>query len=280
MNHFFPANLIFFLFVIISSSGSLLYSKEKELVSIRAFVRNDKGKITESKNFKKTKSLTIDGRKVQLSHILVSLNDFTGSSMEDFTIRIYDQDTIHLLKRFFLTPGSSETFDINNTIKEGVEKRFTIEITEFEEFEGTITISNPQANSYASNMPLKDIENLRVSFSTNFNYTRSRPTGLFPDQQQDTVYVNHEQTSTYPLIEGEINDIVLTITKNGKEMYRRGPFCINGTMEVIVPYRMENEEEQKNTFSGKKDYVNIVVEQYGKKIYDGHTYLTIPEIPK
>jgi hypothetical protein len=43
---------------------------------------------------------------------------------------------------------------------------------------------------------------------------------------------------------------------------------------------MENEEEQKNTFSGKKDYVNIVVEQYGKKIYDGHTYLTIPEIPK
>jgi hypothetical protein len=82
------------------------------------------------------------------------------------------------------------------------------------------------------------------------------------------------------LIEGEINDIVLTITKNGKEMYRRGPFCINGTMEVIVPYRMENEDEQKNTFSGKKDYVNIVVEQYGKKIYDGHTYLTIPEIPK
>jgi hypothetical protein len=280
MNHFFPANLIFFLFVIIYSSDSLLYSKEKEQVSIRTFVKNDKGKITESKNFKKTKSLTIDGRKVQLSHILVSLNDFTGSSYEDFTIKVYDSDTVYLLKRFGLAQGSSESIFMSFRIKDGIQKTFTIELSEFEEFKGMITILNPFDELAAVNLPSNVIESLTIGYSTGFNYSRSRPSGLFGEEPSDTVYVQHNQSSSYPTIEGNINDIKLIISKDGKEVYRNGPFCINGTMEVIVPYQVENEEEQKNTFSGKKDYVNIVVEQYGKKIYDGHTYLTIPEIPK
>ena len=71
---------LIFLLLLAMIGANILHSTESELVSIKAYVRNQKGKISEIKNFKKSKSLKVDGVKQQLSHFSIVLNEFTGSS--------------------------------------------------------------------------------------------------------------------------------------------------------------------------------------------------------
>lgn len=156
---------LIFLVLLAMIGANILHSTESELVSIKAYVRNQKGKITEIKYFKKSKSLKVDGVKQQLSHFSIDLNNLPKTtSGEDFKVKIFDNDTIYFENDLFIFSGDKQiiNFIINPQsydylpttdyqqypvkiyviidTKQSENKKLKLKITGFEEYDGDIMI--------------------------------------------------------------------------------------------------------------------------------------------
>ena len=140
-----------------------LYSTESEVVSIRAFIRDNLGKITEVKNFKKNKHLKVDDFKQQLSHFSIELNEFTGSSEEHVSIKIYDNDTIYFENDVLLSVGNKQ--DIRPTLNPYLikNKQLKLKVSGYEEFEGDIIFNSQNPSEIKIGTQIWTTKNLDVS---------------------------------------------------------------------------------------------------------------------
>lgn len=258
------------LFVLLSMIGANnLHSTESELVSIKAFVKNQKGKITEIKSFKKSKTLKVDGIKQQLSHFSIVLNEFTGSSAEDVRIQIYDADTIYYENDILLFVGNNEDIYVSIDSKQLESKKLRLRITGFEEFDGDIMIEKV-IPSYGNRN-----EGVFVQFKTSYSFS-----SIYDSDIQNGNEMNFgEKDNKYQSIDdiqisGKINDIEIIGIEKGLEVFRKGPFCLSGTINVKLynPEVDQNQQQEINKTSDKKDIVNLIIKQKNKIIYNGYSY--------
>lgn len=134
-----------------------------EVVSIKAFVRNNNGKITEVKNFKKNKYLKIDDSKQQLSHFTIELTEFTGSSAEQVTIKIYDNDTIYVHDNVLLSVGIKQDITPIINTQKMKSQSLKLKVSGYEEFEGDIIFNNQTPSEIKIGTQIWTTKNLDVS---------------------------------------------------------------------------------------------------------------------
>jgi hypothetical protein len=75
-------------------------------------------------------------------------------------------------------------------------------------------------------------------------------------------------------ISGKINDIEIIGIQKGMEVYRKGPFCLSGSINIKLynPDIDWNQQQELNKTSDKKDLVNLIIKQKNKVIYNGYSY--------
>jgi len=280
-------------FILLSMIGTNnLKSTESELVSIKAFVRNQRGKIIEVKSFKKDKTLKVDGVKQQLSHFSIHLNNHPKTtSGEDFKIKVYDKDTIYFEKDIFIFSGDKQTIyfyinpqtidfifftkpeDINlgvhtNQLKHKVLK---LKITGFKEFDVDILIENIIDSPNNS----KSKENLELRFNTSVTFVNNSDSTLIEKGQINMIRANDitHKISDF-LLSGHINDIDIIIIEGGNEVFRKGQFCLSGRVfiESNYPKHDQNMQQNINLESEKMDYFNLIIKQKNKILYSGYSY--------
>lgn len=262
---------LIFLLLLTMIGANILHSTESELVSIKAFVRNQKGKISEIKNFKKSKSLKVDGVKQQLSHFSIVLNEFTGSSAEDVRIQIYDADTIYYEKDLEIFKDNKiDIFFSMNSLKTR-NKNIVLKITGFEEFEADILTEYPSGNNSNDNHK----ENLNVHFKTSFSYNSYYDTSIPNEYELSASEIRNKSQNIDDIeISGVINDIEIIAIEKGIEVLRKGPFCLSGSvfLKLYNPEAVYDRQRELNNNSDKKDLINLIIKQQNKIIYNGYSY--------
>lgn len=260
---------LIFLLILAMIGANILHSTESELVSIKAYVRNQKGKISEIKNFKKSKSLKVDGVKQQLSHFSIVLNEFTGSSAENVKIQLYDADTIYYENDILLFAGENEDIHVNIDSKQLENKKLRLKITGFEEFDGDIMIEKVNTSNSNRN------EGVWVQFKTSYTYSTIYDSDILNGNEINlSEKENRIQGIDEIQISGKINDIEIIGIEKGMEVYRKGPFCLSGSINIKLynPDIDQNQQQELNKTSDKKDLVNLIIKQKNKVIYNGYSY--------
>jgi hypothetical protein len=249
---------LIFLLLLAMIGANILHSTESELVSIKAYVRNQKGKISEIKNFKKSKTLKVDGIKQQLSHFSIVLR-----------IQIYDADTIYYENDILLFVGKNEDIHVNIDSKQLENKKLRLKITGFEEFDGDIMIEKVNTSNGNRN------EGIYVQFKTSYTYSAIYNSNILNGNEMNLAEnENRYQGIDDIQISGKINDIEIIGIQKGMEVYRKGPFCLSGSINIKLynPDIDWNQQQELNKTSDKKDLVNLIIKQKNKVIYNGYSY--------